>query len=782
MESRPGLLTANVKERDGAVWNDDSVELFLSPVYGKTFHFVTNSIGTLYDAEINLNDQTMQGFVRDATYNSRATVKSFVGNNYWSVEIAIPIKSLTSLPLIDSSWKINFVRSNVVSNEVSSYSRLIGAFYQPKNFSTIAFTQDAANVTRAAAIAFINPLAIKRINALYSKLLSDKPGKYTTFMWNHNMEQKYLPKDIAEQLKDEKWKQEVNAQFEELGQAGMSGPPLPWADSGGLWWQTVENCMAYFNKYGMLRKCNMESSYPIRLAVENGAEVLNKNAVEGKKAQPLISLIDPIYVDIVKKEIVNLAQRYKDKAYIGTMEGRDEPNINPIMGKISEMGPKMKEWNNEVITQYGFGKYAMPAPNDPSYWEHPETHPFQRIAFNNWMSDKYLESKKQMYETLKSVAPKLQYKGAQYWFMSGFIPYDYSLLGKYTDVLSCDPYASSAERREGRGIYNHGFGTKLLKDLGGKPTTTVVQAFDYAGYSPKPNDLREWVSQALKSGASGIEFYESAEKYGHPELYEEMLRISKIVTSMKKLELPANADTAIICSLDSEAAEEANGDQIYTAYSILGEKVGSWFDFVSDKQIKRNEKDLSKYKIIYLPLAKYMEKSVVEKLTDYVKNGGTLVIGDPEAFSYDEDGKSLSTYREKLCGAKLENETFKADSIKITSLPPLNQESYPLLKENSIYDQIHLAHELTFTSNAHKVIAQFPNGKPALIENNFGKGKVFYFAANPFAPDVVLINSKISGLFELIQKNAGAKTGLPIWNFLLPATGGEVNVKYILRQ
>jgi hypothetical protein len=177
-----------------------------------------------------------------------------------------------------------------------------------------------------------------------------------------------------------------------------------------------------------------------------------------------------------------------------------------------------------------------------------------------------------------------------------------------------------------------------------------------------------------------------------------------------------------------------------------------------------------------------MEKSVVEKLTNYVKNGGTLVIGDPEAFSFDEDGKSLSTYREKLCGAKLENEIFKADSIKITSLPPLNQESYPLLKENSIYDKIHLAHGLTFTSNDHKVIAQFSNGQPAFIENNFGKGKVFYFAANPFAPDAVLINSKISGLFELIQKNAGAKTGLPIWNFLLPATGGEVEVKHILRH
>jgi hypothetical protein len=722
----------------------------------------------------------MEGFVRDAAYESYAIVKSFIGNNYWSAEISIPLKSLTSIPLLDSSWKINFVRSNKVSSEDSSYSRLIGAFYKPKDFSTINFIKDDAILTRAINTAFVNPLAIKRTNALYKELLSDKPGNYTTYMWNHNMEQKYLPKNIAGQLTDEKWKQDVQAQFEALGQAGMSGPPLPWADSGSLWWQTVEHCMDYYKKYGMTFKCDIESSHPATVAARNGAEILNRDEVANKGADAIISLIDPVYVDVVLKEITKFAERYKDAPYIGTMEGRDEPFIYPIIGKISEMGPKMKEWNKEVIDKYGFGKYSMPAPNDPSYWDHPQTHPFQRIAFNNWMSDKYLESKRQMYETLKGVAPKLQYKGAQFWFMSGFIPYDYSSFGKYTDVLACDPYASSAERKEGRGIYNHGFGTKFLKDIGGKPTTTVVQAFDYAGYSPSASDLREWVSQALKTGASGIEFYEMAEKYGNPALYEEMLRLSKIVTSMKKVGLPENADTAIICSLDSEAAEKANGDQIYTAYSILGEKVGSWFDFISDKQLKRNEKDLSKYKIIYLPLAKYMEKPTVEKLTDYVRNGGLLVIGDPESFSYNEEGISLAEYREKLSGAKLEKETFRTDNIKITSLQPLNEKSYAILKENSIYDKIHLAHSLAFISDNHKVIAEFANGKAAVVENKYGKGKVIYFAANPFAPDVVLINSKISDLFELIQKNAGAKTGLPIWNFLLPAISGEVEVKYVL--
>jgi len=143
--------------------------------------------------------------------------------------------------------------------------------------------------------------------------------------------------------------------------------------------------------------------------------------VEERNARPIISLIDPVYVDCVIKEIIRCANKYKDKPYIWTFEGQDEPYIPPIIGKISEMGPKMKEWNNEVLNKYGFGKYSMPAPDDPSYWEHPETHPFQKIAFNRWMSDKYADTKRQMYEALKNVSPELKYVCNDFWFMYPYI-------------------------------------------------------------------------------------------------------------------------------------------------------------------------------------------------------------------------------------------------------------------------------------------------------------------------------------------------------------------------
>jgi hypothetical protein len=376
---------------------------------------------------------------------------------------------------------------------------------------------------------------------------------------------------------------------------------------------------------------------------------------------------------------------------------------------------------------------------------------------------------------LKEEAPELVYIPCDFWFMSGFDPYDYSLFGKCGDMVSCDPYASSAEIREGRGIYNHGFGTKLMVDLSGKPCVTVVQAYQANGTTPTPANLREWTSQALKTGASRIEFFELCAKYRHPELYKEMLKIGQQLTKMKKLNTPKTADCAIIISIDSEAiAKQANADEIYTAYSILGEKVGSWFEFIADRQLERGEKDLSKYKIIYLPRAKYFTQKAAKTIKDYVKNGGTLVIGDPESFSFDIDGTETSKFREELCGAQLTGEKFKASEITMKE----DGKTYKILKKDSCYNKLHEANAISTNrsfwnwlfgdSSSPKNLAVFENGQEALIENRYGEGKVFYFTANPFGPDVLLIDSKLEELFKKLQKKAGAKTDLPIWNFLLP--------------
>jgi len=59
-------------------------------------------------------------------------------------------------------------------------------------------------------------------------------------------------------------------------------------------------------------------------------------------------------------------------------------------------------------------------------------------------------------------------------------------------------------------------------------------------------------------------------------------------------------------------------------------------------------KDLSRYKAIIVPAAKYERRSVVEKLIKYVEEGGVLVFGHMDWFDSSPDGSSLAGQCAKL--------------------------------------------------------------------------------------------------------------------------------------
>ena len=231
--------------------------------------------------------------------------------------------------------------------------------------------------------------------------------------------------------------------------------------------------------------------------------------------------------------------------------------------------------------------------------------------------------------------------------MSGFQPYDFSRLAACSDLMECDPYASSAERERGRGVFNHGFGAKFMCDLTGKPVRIVAQAFHYAGYTMTPDDLREWVSQSLRCGASAIDYYEmDSPRWTDPARWKMMLHLSSVITRMNRIALPRTADTAVLYTLYTHMSHgpSTSGDQVYAAHALLGELAGSWFKFVSDAQLERGERSLKGYRAVYLPLAKYMTPEAAKLIEDYVRAGGVLVCGDAEAFAFDLAGNDTSRH------------------------------------------------------------------------------------------------------------------------------------------
>ena len=249
----------------------------------------------------------------------------------------------------------------------------------------------------------------------------------------------------------------------------------------------------------------------------------------------------------------------------------------------------------EVLEQYGYGRFAAPLPKEKSFLDDPNK-PLRWIAYNRWMNDKFVASRCRLSQALHEADPGARYSPANYWFMSGFQPYDFSRLAACSDLMECDPYASSAESNRGRGVFNHGFGAKFMSDLTGKPVRVVAQAFNYAGYDMNPEDLREWFSQSLRCGASAIDYYEmDSPRWTDPARWKMMLHLSSVITRMNRIALPQTADTAVLYTLYTHMSQgpSTSGDQVYAAHALLGELAGSWFKFVSDAQLERGERSLA---------------------------------------------------------------------------------------------------------------------------------------------------------------------------------------------
>ena len=96
---------AKITKRDGRVFTDDSVEVMIAPTKGRDCyaHFTVNSIGTIADAYADQG-----GFVADGKWNGNITAKTFVGKDFWSVEIFVPYFSLDLADGVAGSWGFNF--------------------------------------------------------------------------------------------------------------------------------------------------------------------------------------------------------------------------------------------------------------------------------------------------------------------------------------------------------------------------------------------------------------------------------------------------------------------------------------------------------------------------------------------------------------------------------------------------------------------------------------------------------------------------------------------------
>ena len=140
MEPDPGTMRVKVSKRDGPVWSDSSVEVFVAApgMGGRYAQVVVNPRRAVYDS---LSTPSQQA---DIAFDSHVEVGTAVQAGRWVAEIRLPVAGLGRTIGHGEAWKINVGRNHrPVDGPRQSSSWSHGVFHGPDAYRTVVFGSTA---------------------------------------------------------------------------------------------------------------------------------------------------------------------------------------------------------------------------------------------------------------------------------------------------------------------------------------------------------------------------------------------------------------------------------------------------------------------------------------------------------------------------------------------------------------------------------------------------------------------------------------------------------------
>lgn len=137
---------ATITERDGPLWTEEVVEVFLDPVGDRECYFEieVNPLNTVLDLVLRRN---RSGYKRDFAWSCEglrtAVARTATG---WTAELHVPFSSLTpSTPSVGDEWRVNFTRIDRPPDrdrELTAWEPTrLATFHAPDRFGVLRFAE-----------------------------------------------------------------------------------------------------------------------------------------------------------------------------------------------------------------------------------------------------------------------------------------------------------------------------------------------------------------------------------------------------------------------------------------------------------------------------------------------------------------------------------------------------------------------------------------------------------------------------------------------------------------
>jgi hypothetical protein len=600
------------------------------------------------------------------------------------------------------------------------------------------------------------------------------------FSWSHELNQNELPSwnpRTAPPIAPRRWSRIVDDTLRTSGRNGLwftgaSALPfrVPLHPKEPRSWRNERNILALYRDTGLRWDVHVEI-WAARRALRDRRTVI-VNPQESRRAYTRrLSLLDPRYRAAALREIRRIVPSYRGKPYVHAYTGSDEPIIVLPRGARALRSAYARRMAAEVRRGYGWAPPSITAaptsaPREGLRW----------LAYSRWSSDRFFAMKAEQAALIRRLDPQAVVVPNDFGFIDGFLPWDYTRLAGFADIVEADPYVSYGERdTPGRGRYNPGFTAKFLGDLTGRPVRIVIQNFPYSRYTPRPRDLYAWSNQALRAGAAHISFFASDNpRFTAKHRYEAMLDVAAKLRGTRLPGRPVDPAQLVVYATASEGQAQPHksggeryrttGDELYTAHALLGELGHGAFSFEADTRLLREPARLDAARTIWLPRADTLDRAFAERLLSWVRGGGTLVVTDPEAFGRSPDGASLADVRAALIGAPLG--APRAGRVLLAEPGALGAGTPGELLELPI--EAPTARAFASVPAGAGVVARFVDDAPAVITRPVGAGRVIAFATELLRPEALDDPLDLVAFVRAVHSLNGGTLDHPAWAYAIP--------------
>lgn len=426
----------------------------------------------------------------------------------------------------------------------------------------------------------------------------------------------------------------------------------------------------------------------------------------------------------------------------------------------------------------------------------------QNLDWRRFVTDQTIDFYKHEIAPLKAMNTELPCTTNM---MDLFYDLDYRKLADELDVISWDAYPTWHDAdSEGSVASWFAFNHDLFRSLKKKPFMLMESTPSLTNWQPvsklkRPGMHRLSSLQAVAHGSDTVQYFQWRKSRGSSEKFHgavvdhvghENTRVFGDVASLgdtlsKLTELVGTSvpsEAAILFDWDNRwAINDSQGPRnkgIHYEKTVMQHYRALW-EIGVPTDIIGSDDDLSAYKLLVVPMAYLLRESTGERITSFVRNGGTLVVTYWSGVVDENDLCYLTGFPGPL------RKTLGVWAEEIEGLHDHDRNTIVLQENNALglngSFEVRELCELIHTEGAEVLAAykdDFYAGRPALTVNALGQGQAYYLAAR--VSDAAFYDS----FYGRLVRNAGVRRAIDVD---LPAgvtvqlrTDGEHDYVFIL--